>query len=871
MKTHNILKKYISVLTFLTIALALLQLTAFASGKISKNEAKKANKSMQQKTLWQRVEPESVQKLGESQQRPGKYLVFRLNRKLLDNSLAEVPMEFTEAARNKETILEVPTPDGKIERFRIQETALLAPEVAAQYPTWKYFVGQGIDDPTATASFDTNDLGFHAYVSGANGTYLIDPYSQKDKENYIVYYKGDIGGSRDGFSCQVKGFSDESFRLLAPSAPQAFSSGTTLRTLKSAWSLTKEYTNFFGGDRTTAFAALGTTVSRLNVIYRRELAVVFTIVSDTRTVFTNANTGGFPNADDAKVAEKSNNRNGTVLDAVYGRANYDIGHVLSVTPNPNGLAASPSLCSNDTLGDTDLGLAPTTVKAQGFTGAPTPQGDGFNVDYVAHEIGHQFAMSHTFNNDIDGSCSTRSIDSAYEPGSGITIMGYGGICAPRNLAENSIEYFNLRSFDQSLGYLQSTNPMTPLPQPCGTTAATNNTPPTVTVAQASYNIPARTPFTLNAAATDANGDALTYLWEEFDLNANGATGSVPKTTPADNDNPNPIRNNMATDIDDDGTVRPIFRAYNPTTGGSRTFPSLYYILNPAGNAPAGSNQPTEFYTGTLPFAPTTNATAGYVCKAGETCVRGERLPTISRTMNFRVTVRDNNANGGGVADAATSVTVAGGAGPFQVTTQNSAAANLQESYSPLAPEATWQTGTTQTVTWDIANTNTAPINAANVNILLSTDGGQTFPITLKNNTANDGSEPITVPNNPTQTARIKVEAVGNIFFDINNANFAITAPTAATVSVGGRVMTMSGRGITGVRLSLTNSNGQVRTATTTAFGYYRFDDVQVGETYILSATGKHYTFSQPLQVLNINDETDEVNFIADSEKRIRVF
>ncbi len=98
-----------------------------------------------------------------------------------------------------------------------------------------------------------------------------------------------------------------------------------------------------------------------------------------------------------------------------------------------------------------------------------------------------------------------------------------------------------------------------------------------------------------------------------------------------------------------------------------------------------------------------------------------------------------------------------------------------------------------------------------------------------------------------------------------------SAVTAASVSVSGRVITMSGRGIVNVRLSLTDSNGQVRTATTTSFGYYRFDAVQAGETYILSAIGKHYTFSQPTQVMNVNEETTEVNFIANSEKSIRVF
>jgi hypothetical protein len=108
-------------------------------------------------------------------------------------------------------------------------------------------------------------------------------------------------------------------------------------------------------------------------------------------------------------------------------------------------------------------------------------------------------------------------------------------------------------------------------------------------------------------------------------------------------------------------------------------------------------------------------------------------------------------------------------------------------------------------------------------------------------------------------------------FIVNNfsiqcsANGVSASPTAATVSISGRVMTASGRGIMNVRLSLTDSNGQVRTARTTSFGYYRFDDVQAGETYILSAIGKRYTFSQPVQVLNINEETDAVNFIADSK------
>jgi hypothetical protein len=283
---------------------------------------------------------------------------------------------------------------------------------------------------------------------------------------------------------------------------------------------------------------------------------------------------------------------------------------------------------------------------------------------------------------------------------------------------------------------------------------------------------------------------------------------------------------------------------------------LPYILNTANNDPAGSNQPPLTYTGT--------SATGASCPPplpGEPdlrpCVVGERLPTVNRTMKFRVSVRDRR---GGVMDAGTTVTIAGGAGPFQVTTQNSAAANSQELYSPLAPTVTWQANTMQTVTWDVANTNIAPINAANVNILLSTDGGQTFPITLKANTPNDSSEIITVPNNPTSTARIKVEAVGNIFFDINNANFAITAPTAASVSISGRVVSSFGRGISNARVSITDQNGVVRTARTNTFGYYRFDEVEAGQTYIFNVSHKRYRFLP--RVVSVVEDLSEFDFVA---------
>lgn len=667
--------------------------------------------------IWMPVDESTEAIRGQRPVTPEQYRVFSVNMSELKRILASAPLEFTDEARARQIIFEIPTPDGRMERFRLEESPALAASVAAQFPTWKTFSGQGIDDPTATARFDININGFHGYVSGINGTYLVDPYVRDDGKHYIVYYKGDLT-SGEPFSCSVDGSSIEP-GLGSGRVPE-YSNGENLRTLRIAFSATKEYTTFHGNNTTTAFAAITTTLNRMILIYRRELAVTFTLVSNLTTVFSVGNDGGFPDASNPNVADLSVTRNQVVLDTAYGDANYDIGHVLSRTGNPNGLAASPSICS-------------TGNKAQGFTGAPTPQGDGFDVDYVAHEIGHQFGMSHTFNNNIDGSCNTRSANSAYEPASGVTIMGYGGICAPRNLSANSIDVFHARSLEQSLAEM-ATNPPSP-GGTCGTTAAIANVPP-VPNAGANFTIPRLTPFTLTGSATDATNNGLTYSWEEYDLgNPTGSTGDP--------------------DTDANG-ARPIFRSYNPSTSPSRTFPSLTYILNNANNPPAT-------YTAMLPNAPTSGSTNGYNCAAGENCITGESLPSIARTMNFRLTVRDNFAAGGGVADATMQVTVAA-TGPFSVTSPNT--------------NVTYAGNSAQTITWDVAGSAGAPVNATNVKISFSSDGGTTFPSVLLASTANDGTETVTIPNVASTTARIKVEAVGNIFFDMSDVNFTTTASAA---------------------------------------------------------------------------------------------
>ncbi|WP_420644037.1 reprolysin-like metallopeptidase [Candidatus Leptofilum sp.] len=623
--------------------------------------------------VWQDVDESLLRVAGDRVIEPTAYRTVSLNWDALDGVLANSPDGATVA---DETVLSLPLPDGSYGRFQIYQTAVMHPELAAKFPEIRTYAGVGLDDPTAFARLDTTPKGFHAMILSANGRVFIDPYVADNTDLYQSYFASDfIPNLPDDFEPDVV-VEPEHEEGEKPAAPDGgVSSGSTLRTYRLAVAATGEYTQFHGGEE-LAMAEIVTAINRVTGIYEREVAVRLELIANNDLIiYPNGATD--PYTDNNGFAMLSENQ--TNLDTVIESANYDIGHVFST--NGGGVATLGVPCVSG-------------LKARGVTGLSSPIGDPFYVDYVAHEIGHQFAANHTFNSNT-GFCNEDfqwNADTAYEPGSGSTIMAYAGICSPQNLQSNSDDYFHGISFDEIVAYTTVGNGNS-----CAVTSSTGNTPPTVN-AGGSYNIPLNTPFTLTGSASDPDGTAsLTYNWEQFD---NGSQG-VPQF-PSGN--------------------APIFRSFPATTSPSRTFPQISDIVN---------NMQTL----------------------------GEILPSYGRTMNFRLTVRDNNAATGGVASDSTTVTAVAGTGPFLVTSPNT--------------NVTWTGNTTETVTWNVAGTTDAPISCANVNIDLSTDGGFTYPTVLEMNTPNDGSQNVIVPNISTSNARVRVSCADNIFFDISNTNFTI--------------------------------------------------------------------------------------------------
>jgi hypothetical protein len=774
-------------------------------------------------------------------------------------------------------VVTLPAPDGRDRRFAVRKTPVMEPALAAAHPEIATYSGAGIDDPGTTVHLDLTPLGLHAAVRGPGGSWYLDPYYHGERSLYASYRGADVVNPHGSF---LEGDVPSGGRPRLGSAPRIDGAPVQLRTYRLALVSDPAYATFHGAANVTA--AKVTLVNRVNQVYEDDLAIRLTLVAgndalnlDTAAQMTGANgpCGAAPcysalQAADCNVGTLDQTR--IVLGQLIGASSYDIGHI-GMGLNGGGVAY--------------LGVVGGDLKGGGCTGVDQPVGDLFAVDYVAHEIGHQFAGDHTFNG-VAGSCAGNGATGAsVEPGSGSTIMAYAGICGTDDLQPHSDPYFSQRSIDEISAYvalapatggevqtvslrgftgtdafrltyngvesgaitrganytaagikaaieailpagaivtvrqwngavaapgdtgfsvrfggsLAGTDaaPLT-LTSPAGVTgfvgataqggpsrnggdgSPTGNTAPVV-AAPAGFTIPARTPFSLSGSATDADGDALTYLWEQNDSGAGKSL--VSNTKPS-----GPLFRVFGTAAQ----VSPTDTLTSPSPGENvagtspaRVFPDLAQVV--AGNTNAAD--------GTCPAAgPAPVAAAIVDCYS-------EFLPTsaYADALHFRLTARDGR---GGVARGDTTLALAKTAGPFRVSSQ--AAATSVEAGAPFP------------VTWDRAGTDVAPVNTASVRITLSTDGGRTFPRIVSAATPNDGAQTVILPNANTAQARIRVEAVGNVFFDVNRADFTIV-PGAPVVSTGGAT-TAQYSDAPPVTVSATDENSPGSALTATAAG-----------------------------------------------------
>ncbi len=569
----------------------------------------------------------------------------------------------------------LPLPSGEMANFEFRNASIMSSSLQAKYPHIQTFKAENEHGETARVTLSPK--GLSAILFTQKGTVYIDPLPNEPGK-LISYYWADY---RNHFA---KPAFDEPFKQAPMHTPvrtfgrskksAARPHGADLRKYRIAIAADHTYTEFHGGTISDALAGIVTTMNRVTGIYENELSVTFELVAENdQIIYTTVEDDPY----DGLSASNTLSTNQEILDQVIGNDGYDIGHVF--TTGSGGLAGLGVVCKRN-------------FKARGTTGTDSPVGDPFDVDFVAHEIGHQFDGNHTFNGN-QGSCGgNRNPGTAFEPGSGSTIMAYAGICGDDNIQNNSDPYFHAGSIEEILSYIIDDQGSS-----CAEVTSTGNTPPTVSAPAGGFTIPANTPFRLTATGSDDDGDELTYTWEEIDLGNAGAPGSDPENGP-------------------------LFRSVTPSDTPTRFFPALGDVLN-------NNSEPEE------------------------------TLPSVSRELNFRVTARDNNSDGGGTNDDDITFDVTSGAGPFLVTSHTGA--------------STLEGAKAQRVTWDVANTDSSPVNCSDVRILLSTDGGITFDQVLAESTPNDGEAYVLVPNIASARARILIDCPDNIFYNVNRAELQI--------------------------------------------------------------------------------------------------
>ncbi|MFN1217043.1 reprolysin-like metallopeptidase [Chryseobacterium kwangjuense] len=651
------------------------------------------------------------QNLTKDESLPGS--VFRFDFQRFENQFKEIRLKKEKISK---MYISLPNENGRSTRFILNENSLTDQRLGSVLT----FDGVS-DDKTASLKLSVFKDHFNAIIKNNTGYFFVEPYKTAPGE-YRIYSA--FSNFEERFVCGVEENDvlkelAEVKQSLASKSVINFPFGNQIRKFRLAVATTGEFTQAFSGNTDDALAELVNMVNLINKIYESEVSMTFSLIAETTNktlIFTDPATDPFTvNASFASAANSQTGFNtlNTNTTLVYNK--YDIGHTFNIMSSGGAQGqAGPQPCNNSS-------------KARAWSQWALTMPKGTVAGLIAHEMGHQFSAGHTYNA-VGGSAGSPtfctsgwSSGAAIEPGAGSTIMSYANNCTTpdnqTNSGNNNLNYFNARSLDQILNYLQS-------PANCFTLVASTNLAPTAN-AGVDVTIPKNTPFKLKGIGSDPNDTSLSYTWEQADIasaNDKGAFGST--ITGAGG----------YTAVN--STTAPLFRSEQSVSTTERYFPKMQFVLNNQNNPPTND---------------------------------AEALPLVARTMKFRFTVRDNNTINGGLDSDEIIVTV-NNTGPLAVTYPNATGVSLASNINT-------------TITWDVNNTNTVK---SNVDILLSIDGGITFPYTLASNVLNNGSSNVTIPYIPaTDKARIKVVGIINPyaeFFDVSDNNFAITSDCNAYTS-----------------------------------------------------------------------------------------
>ncbi|CAD0003128.1 zinc-dependent metalloprotease [Flavobacterium salmonis] len=480
--------------------------------------------------LWEKVNSLSAKKTDNTSYQNKLY--YKLNVSFLSQKLETTT---NKSSKNANSEITIPNADGVLERFIVWESSNFDPVLQAKYPEIRAYEGAGLDDKTAKIHFSVSPIGVQTMVLRPDKASEFIEQNPENKSEYVLFTSKNKDTSKS-LICKTK--EGNTNRISVKTAKTA-SNNKVFKTLRLALSCTWEYAAFYGGTKAGALAGMNATMTRVNAVFNNDLALKLMIIANNEDViYIDSSDPYSPAAAGANGAWNVEVQK--TLTNVIGSNNYDIGHLFGRSGGGGDAGCIGCVCQDP------VSLTDENAKGSAFSSPSNaiPQGDTFDIDYVAHEMGHQLGATHTFSYSIEGTGTN------VEPGSGSTIMAYAGVTEDYDVQSNSDDYFAYASILQIQDNLATkTCPIS--------TPVINNNPPIIAAGQ-DYTIPLSTPFILTGTGSDPEGDSITYCWEQND-SATTASGD----------------NSIAKPTKTDG---PLFRSLPPTSSAVRYMPSLSTVL-----------------------------------------------------------------------------------------------------------------------------------------------------------------------------------------------------------------------------------------------------------------------------------------------------